>query len=188
MSSSAEPRTVREALPEPGQLVRVRSRAWLVEEIVPPARPSEQTLVRLSCLDDDAQGEELAVLWEREVDAAVVFMGYGRLRDQIAAAARDRPRDIHLLPAVAPDDLLDWTAGADVAFVGQPPREDSIQHAALGSSVTSTGAPFGFFSGELEDVRLWSYARSASQISSAVIPSTAVTIVGRWPDFAHSSA
>jgi len=59
------------ALPEPGQLVRVRSRSWLVEEVVPPARPAEQTLVRLSCLDDDAQGDELAVLWEREVDAAV---------------------------------------------------------------------------------------------------------------------
>lgn len=51
--------------------MRVRARSFLVEEVVPPARPSEQTLVRLSCLDDDAQGEELAVLWEREVDAAI---------------------------------------------------------------------------------------------------------------------
>ncbi|MBP7678001.1 MAG: helicase, partial [Thermoanaerobaculia bacterium] len=71
MTTLAEPRTERGALPEPGQLVRVRSRSWLVEEVVPPTRPGEQTLVRLSCLDDDAQGEELAVLWEREVDAAV---------------------------------------------------------------------------------------------------------------------
>ena len=71
VSSSSEPRPVREGLPAPGQLVRVRARSFLVEEVVPPARPSEQTLVRLSCLDDDAQGEELAVLWEREVDAAV---------------------------------------------------------------------------------------------------------------------
>ena len=71
MSASVEPRIAPGALPEPGQLVRVRSRSWLVEEVAPAARPSEQTLVRLSCLDDDAQGEELAVLWEREVDAAV---------------------------------------------------------------------------------------------------------------------
>lgn len=71
MTTLAEPCSAREALPEPGQLVRVRSRSYLVEEVVPPARPTEQTLVRLSCLDDDAQGDELAVLWEREVDAAV---------------------------------------------------------------------------------------------------------------------
>ncbi|HQP88571.1 MAG TPA: DISARM system SNF2-like helicase DrmD [Thermoanaerobaculia bacterium] len=71
MAELAETCVAPVALPEPGQLVRVRSRSWLVEEVVPPARPAEQTLVRLSCLDDDAQGDELAVLWEREVDAAV---------------------------------------------------------------------------------------------------------------------
>lgn len=71
MTTLAEPRSAREALPEPGQLVRVRSRSWLVEEVVPARSEKEQTLVRLSCLDDDAQGDELAVLWEREVDAAV---------------------------------------------------------------------------------------------------------------------
>ena len=71
MTTLAEPCSVREALPEPGQLVRVRARSYLVEEVVPAPTPSGQTLVRLSCLDDDAQGEELAVLWEREVDAAV---------------------------------------------------------------------------------------------------------------------
>jgi hypothetical protein len=32
----------------------------------------DQTLVRLSCLDDDAQGNALQVLWESEVDASVV--------------------------------------------------------------------------------------------------------------------
>ena len=71
MTNRSEPCIALEALPEPGQLVRVRSRSWLVEEVVPAAHPSEQTLVRLSCLDDDAQGDDLAVLWEREVDAAV---------------------------------------------------------------------------------------------------------------------
>jgi hypothetical protein len=33
------------------------------------ANPADQTLVRLSCLDDDAQGQELEALWEKEVDA-----------------------------------------------------------------------------------------------------------------------
>jgi ERCC4-related helicase len=43
-------------------------------EAVEPAREPfwEQTRVDLSCLEDDAQGERLAVLWEREVDARVL--------------------------------------------------------------------------------------------------------------------
>lgn len=57
--------------PEVGGLVRVRSRQYLVEDVVPPPNPTDQTLVRLSCLDDDAQGVHLEVLWEKEVDAAV---------------------------------------------------------------------------------------------------------------------
>ena len=60
------------AAPEPGQVVRVRSRQYLVEEVVPPPNPGDQTLVRLSCLDDDAQGQELEVLWENEIDAEVL--------------------------------------------------------------------------------------------------------------------
>ena len=59
-------------IPEPGQIVRVRSRQYLVEEVVPPPGPAEQTLVRLSCLDDDAQGVSLEALWEMEVDAQVL--------------------------------------------------------------------------------------------------------------------
>ena len=60
-------------MPSPGQVVKVRSRRYLVEA-VEPARDSswEQTLVELSCLEDDAQGESLSVLWEREVDAQVL--------------------------------------------------------------------------------------------------------------------
>ena len=48
--------------------------------------------------------------------------------------------------------------------VGQPPRFDSIQHAALGTALTSTGAPAGFFAGSLDETRIWNYARSAAQI------------------------
>ncbi len=32
------------------------------------------------------------------------------------------PGRIVVLPPVPPDDLLPWTASADVTFVGQPPR------------------------------------------------------------------
>ena len=55
--------------PKPGEIVRVRSRRYLVEAVEPAPRPEDQTLVRLSCLEDDAEGEELEVLWEKEVDA-----------------------------------------------------------------------------------------------------------------------
>ncbi len=55
--------------PQPGEIVRVRSRRYLVESAVAPARASgDQTLVRLSCLEDDAEGELLEVLWEKEID------------------------------------------------------------------------------------------------------------------------
>jgi SNF2 family DNA or RNA helicase len=56
--------------PRIGEVVRVRSRRYLVEDVSPPPEPGDDTLVRLSCLEDDAEGEELQVLWERELDSA----------------------------------------------------------------------------------------------------------------------
>lgn len=55
--------------PSPGEIVRARSRRYLVEDMTPAPDHGDQTLVRLSCLEDDAEGEELEVLWEKEVDA-----------------------------------------------------------------------------------------------------------------------
>ncbi len=55
--------------PAAGDIVRVRSRRYLVEAVTPPPNPGDQTLARLSCLEDDAEGEELEVLWEKELDA-----------------------------------------------------------------------------------------------------------------------
>jgi hypothetical protein len=55
-------------LPQLGALVRVRSRQYLVEEVFPPNDGNSQTLTRLSFVDDDAQGTNLAVLWEKEVE------------------------------------------------------------------------------------------------------------------------
>lgn len=56
-----------------GQVVKVRSRRYLVDAVESAREPGwEQTLVNLSCLEDDAQGEPLSVLWEREVDAQVL--------------------------------------------------------------------------------------------------------------------
>lgn len=59
-----------DTLPVPGEIVRVRSRRYLVEAVEPPERATgDQSLVRLSCLEDDAEGEPLEVLWERGIDA-----------------------------------------------------------------------------------------------------------------------
>src|SRR5947209_9687179 len=54
-------------VPQAGQIVRVRQRQYFVEEVVSPAAGDDASLVRLSCLDDDAQGQPLEVLWEKEV-------------------------------------------------------------------------------------------------------------------------
>jgi hypothetical protein len=50
-------------LPEAGAIVHVRQRLYLVEQVVLPPSAGEATLVRLSCVDDDAQGQSLDVLW-----------------------------------------------------------------------------------------------------------------------------
>ena len=50
--------------PEPGAIVHVRQRLYLVEQVQPPPNPGDATLVSLSCVDDDAQGQPLDVLWE----------------------------------------------------------------------------------------------------------------------------
>lgn len=65
-------------IPEPGQLVDVRLRRYVVTEVLrsalPPAldpkgiEPATH-LVTLSSLEDDALGEELQVIWELEPGA-----------------------------------------------------------------------------------------------------------------------
>jgi len=77
-------------VPEAGQIVRVRSRQYLVEGVVLPIDQAvDSTLVRLSCLEDDAQGEKLEVLWEREVDAQLVG---GTSWEAVASRGFDEPR------------------------------------------------------------------------------------------------
>jgi hypothetical protein len=61
-----------EHLPEVGELVQARSRRWLVEEIVRSQQPGQSPIVRLSCADDDAQGQSLEVFWEYELDRRIL--------------------------------------------------------------------------------------------------------------------
>jgi superfamily II DNA or RNA helicase len=77
------------SVPAPGEIVRVRQRQYLVEDVQPSPGPSGATLVAMSCLDDDAQGEALEVLWEHEIDTEVVRGSWDRLgRRGLDAPAR----------------------------------------------------------------------------------------------------
>src|SRR3954469_13325092 len=67
--------------PEPGELVSVRSRRWVVGEVIKSALPPSplepvpaepQHLVSLLSVEDDALGEELQVVWEIEPGASVI--------------------------------------------------------------------------------------------------------------------
>lgn len=58
--------------PDPGALVRVRARPWLVEEVVPPEAAGEATLVRLLGAEEDNVERRLVVLWEKELDAELL--------------------------------------------------------------------------------------------------------------------
>ena len=61
--------------PEPGQLVEVRRRQWVVAEVVSSKLPqgsTPQNSVTLSSIDEDGLGEELEVIWEIEPGAQVI--------------------------------------------------------------------------------------------------------------------
>ena len=55
-----------------GEVVRVRQRHYLAGDVHPIGGPHTSTRVDLACLDDDAAGESLSVLWELEPDAQVL--------------------------------------------------------------------------------------------------------------------
>jgi hypothetical protein len=68
-------------LPQPGQLVRVRFRQWVVDEVSKSSHPpapldplseTHQQLVSLLSIEDDSLGEELQVVWEIEPGAEVI--------------------------------------------------------------------------------------------------------------------
>ena len=67
--------------PEQGQLVSIRSRNWIVNEVQPSTLPPSglradlnggHTLLTLSSIEDDGLGEEIQVLWELEPGARVI--------------------------------------------------------------------------------------------------------------------
>src|SRR5688572_11839238 len=69
------------APPEQGQLVQVRSRPWVVNDVKPSSLPTPamklpvgtpQHLLTLSSVEDDGLGEEVQIIWEIEPGAKVI--------------------------------------------------------------------------------------------------------------------
>ena len=75
--------------PRVGELVLVRSRRWLVDEVIEAKSPGQTCITRLSCADDDAQGQTIEVLWDYELDRLILEEeGWADL----AAKGFDQPR------------------------------------------------------------------------------------------------
>jgi SNF2 family DNA or RNA helicase len=64
------PQVCNAAFPDRGDFVEVRARRWLVEDV----DDADETLsvLSLSCIDDDAQGEQITVVWDAEVAAQLI--------------------------------------------------------------------------------------------------------------------
>ena len=60
-----------------------------MEGLTPPPGPEDSPLVRLSCVEDDALGEGLEVLWDNEIDARIMD---GANWQVIASRGFDKPR------------------------------------------------------------------------------------------------
>jgi hypothetical protein len=63
---------IRRTRPEAGDIVQVRHRQYLVEEVVPAGDSEEANRVILAGLEDDNQGRRLEVLWEIELGARIL--------------------------------------------------------------------------------------------------------------------
>src|SRR5262245_20874150 len=81
------PDLIPERPPARGELVEVRSRRWLVEDVRPTG--DRKSIVSLACADDDAQGEELEVFWDYELDRRILE---GEGWSDLAARGFDDPR------------------------------------------------------------------------------------------------
>jgi Concanavalin A-like lectin/glucanases superfamily/FlgD Ig-like domain/Fibronectin type III domain len=66
--------------------------------------------------------------------------------------------------------------------VGIVPASNSIQHAALGTAMTSTGVAAGFFQGIVDEARVWNLARSGADVladsDNEVLAGAG--LIGRW--------
>jgi len=63
-----------------------------------------------------------------------------------------------------------------------PPRADSIQHASIGTAMTSTGVSAGYFQGIIDEARIWNIVRTPTEIQNNMYTELAsgTGLAGRW--------
>lgn len=66
------PRMSHDGVPHAGQVLAARGRQWLIESVESGRDYKESPLLRLACLDDDAPGRKLEMLWDLELGARVI--------------------------------------------------------------------------------------------------------------------
>ncbi len=84
-----------------------------------------------------------AMLEPELADAHLALLGYGLLRDELIKQASD-PRyqgRIHVLDAVAPEELLPWVASADVGAMALPAATRNLVLATPKASCSSAWPP-----------------------------------------------
>lgn len=82
MELATDSATIPDRLPELGELVQVRSRRWLVEEVTADDDGGSR-LVRLACAEDDAPGELIDVYWDYEPDRQILEQErWGKLAEE----------------------------------------------------------------------------------------------------------
>jgi len=89
--------------------------------------------------------------------------------------------------AAAAYDGVTWRLYLDgcleaTSTVGQPPASATTQHASIGTALTSTGVAAGAFAGAIDEVRIWSVARTESEIRAGLgtTIASAPGLLGRW--------
>ena len=146
-----------------GQFVEVRGRPWLVEAV--DDREPSLTTLRLSCIADDTQGEQIEVIWDAEIGAKVVahalrdagievvYSGLKRTPDELVAEAVQEDVDViglsvlsgaHLTLSGRLLERLREADAGDVAVVvgGTIPARDAAALRAMGvQAVFPMGTP-----------------------------------------------
>jgi hypothetical protein len=82
------------------------------------------------------------------------------------------------------DGILDNSLDVSNPGFAQVPRPQfgSIQHAGLGTAMTSTGVAAGFFAGKIDEARIWNFARTHLQIQTSINSelTSGTGLLGRW--------
>lgn len=170
--STREPWRASEPLPRPAPLryatgIGPEREVVLYQGAFGPDRGIELLLAAL----------EQPALADRPITA--VFLGFGPLEERLRSEATARPDRIVVRPPARSDELLEWTAGADVSFVGMPPVGEHERLAApsrLFESVMA-GVP-AIVAGETWTARLVAAERLGVVVASWTAQDLAAAIAG----------